>query len=96
MVQGRKAQMTTAKTNQPMMKRNNQFTILQEIKSQEPTIMLTTMEQVPTETKEPVEEKHPPTVIKSEHISLGYQGKDGYYYETKEEALSATQPKTRA
>ncbi len=54
------------------------------------------MEQAPTETKEPVEEKHSPTIIKSECISLGYPGKDGYYYVTKEEALSAAHPKTKA
>src|SRR5216683_8095830 len=88
--------MTTAKTNQLTTQRNNWFTILQEIEYQEPTIIITTMEQVPTETKEPVKEKCPPTVIKSKHISLGYLGKDSYYYETKEEALLATHPKTRA
>ncbi len=49
-----------------------------------------------TETKEPVEEKRTPIVIKSERISLGYPGKDSYYYETKEEALVAMNPKTGA
>jgi len=54
------------------------------------------MKQVPTDTKEPVEEKQTLTVIKSEHITLGYLGKDGYYHETKEEALAAMSLKMRA
>ena len=54
------------------------------------------MEQMLTETKEPVEEKHPPIIIKSECIVLGYLGKDGYYYETKKEALLTIDPKTEA
>ncbi len=67
------------------------------MKCQEPlTIAITTMEQMLTDTKEPVEEKHMPTIIKSKHIALGYLGKDGYYHETKEEALVATNPETRA
>ncbi len=55
---------------------------------------ITTMEHILTETKELVEEKHMPVIIKSERIALGYLGKDGYYHETKEEA--ATSLKTRA
>jgi len=54
------------------------------------------MEHVPTETKEPVEEKHTPIIIKSERITLGYLGKDGYYHETKEEAHAATSLETKA
>ena len=96
MVQGRKAQMTTAETNQLKIQGSNRFTILRVMKCQEPTIAITTMEHVPTETKEPVKEKHTPVTIKSEHITLGYLGKDGYYHETKEEALAATSLETRA
>ena len=54
------------------------------------------MEHMPTDTKEPVEEKHTPVAIKSECIALGYLGKDGYYQETEEEALAATSLKTKA
>ncbi len=48
------------------------------------------MEELPIEmpTKQ-VEERQQPTIIKSERISLGYLGRDGYYYPTKEEASSA-------
>ncbi len=66
------------------------------MKCHEPTIAITTMEHVPTETKEPVKEKHVPVIIKSERITLGYLGKDGYYHETKEEAHAATSLKTKA
>ena len=89
-------QMTAAKANQLAMQRSNRFAILQVIKCPELTIAVTTMEQMLTETKEPVEEKRTPIVIKSERISLGYPGKDSYYYETKEEALVAMNPKTGA
>jgi len=54
------------------------------------------MKHVLTETKEPVKEKHTPAVIKSECIALGYLGKDGYYHETRKEALAATNLKTKA
>jgi len=89
-------QTATAKTNKPTMQGSNQFAILQVMKCREPTITITTMEQRPTETKEPVEEKCVPAVIRSEHIALGYLGKGGYYHETKEEALAATSLKMRA
>jgi hypothetical protein len=48
------------------------------------------MEHVLTKVEETNEEKCQPIVIKSKHIPLGYLAKDGYYYETKEEALAAT------
>jgi hypothetical protein len=48
------------------------------------------MEHIPTKVEETNEEKRQPTVIESKHIPLGYLAKDGYYYETKEEALAAT------
>jgi hypothetical protein len=48
------------------------------------------MEHVPTKVEETNEGKHQPIIIKSKHIPLGYLAKDGYYYETKEEALAAT------
>ncbi len=96
MVQGQKVQMTTAKTNKPTTRKYNWFTILWEIGSQELTIAITTIEQTLTETKEPVKEKHPPTIIKSKCILLEYPGKDSYYYETREEALAAMNPKTKA
>jgi hypothetical protein len=38
-----------------------------------------------TKNQKAVEEKQQPITI-----SLGYPGKDGYYYQTKEEALAAT------
>ncbi len=66
------------------------------MKCHKPTITITTMEHIPTETKEPVKEKHTPAVIMSERIALGYLGKDSYYHETKEEALVATSLKTKA
>src|SRR6266851_7088420 len=66
------------------------------MKCHKPTITITTMEQMPTETKEPVEEKCAPVIIKSERISLGYLGKDGYYHKTKEEALAAISLRMRA
>ena len=53
-------------------------------------IAITTMEYVPTKVQETNEEKHQPTILKSKCIPLGYLAKDGYYYETKEEALAAT------
>ena len=43
-----------------------------------------------TKVEETNEEKRQPIVIESIHIPLGYLAKDGYYYETKEEALAAT------
>jgi len=43
-----------------------------------------------TENQKAVEEKQQPITIKNERISLGYPGKDGYYYQTKEEASAAT------
>jgi hypothetical protein len=36
------------------------------------------------------EERCQPTIIESKRIPLGYLAKDGYYYETKEKALVAT------
>jgi hypothetical protein len=90
MVQEQKAQTTTAKTNQLATQRNNQFAALQGLKDQEPTIPITTMEHISTKVKETNEEKRQPIVIKSKCIPLGYLAKDGYYYETKEEALAAT------
>jgi hypothetical protein len=90
MVQGRKAQTTTAKTNQLATQGNNRFAALQGLKDQEPTIAITTMKHVPTKVKETNKEKCPPIVIESRRIPLGYLAKDGYYYETKEEALAAT------
>jgi hypothetical protein len=48
------------------------------------------MEHVLTKVKETNEEKCQPIVIESRCIPLGYLAKDGYYYETKEEALVAT------
>ena len=48
------------------------------------------MEHVPTKVEETNKEKRQPIVIESKHILLGYLAKDGYYYETKEEALTAT------
>ncbi len=66
------------------------------MKCQELTITITTMEQVLTDTREPVEEKCTPAIIKSERITLGYLGKDGYYYKTKEEALAATSIEMKA
>jgi hypothetical protein len=90
MIQGRKVQTTTAKTNQLATQGNNQFAALQGLKDQEPTITFTTMEHVPTKVKEMNKEKCQLTIIKSKHIPLGYLAKDGYYYETKEEALAAT------
>jgi hypothetical protein len=48
------------------------------------------MEHVPTKVEETNEEKHQPIVIESKRIPLGYLAKDSYYYETKEEALAAT------
>jgi hypothetical protein len=84
MVQGRKAQTTTAKTNQLAIQGNNQFTALQGLKDQEPTITVTTMEHVPTKVEETNEERRQPIVIKSIRIPLGYLAKDGYYYETKD------------
>jgi len=83
-------QITTAKTNQLATQGNNQFTTLQGLKDQEPTITITTMEHVPTEVEETNKEKCQPTTIKSKYIPLGYLAKDSYYYETKEEALAAT------
>jgi hypothetical protein len=90
MVQGRKAQMTTAKTNQLATQGNNQFAALQGLKDQEPTIAITTMEHVPTKVEKTNKERRQPTVIESKRIPLGYLAKDGYYYETKEEASAAT------
>jgi hypothetical protein len=90
MVQGWKAQTTTAKTNQLTTQGNNQFAALQGLEDQEPTIAITTMEHVPTKVEETSKEKHQPIVIESKCIPLGYLAKDGYYYETKEEALAAT------
>jgi len=66
------------------------------MKCHKPTITITTMEQMPTEIKEPVKEKCAPVIIKSERIALGYLGKDSYYHKTKEEALAAMSLKTRA
>jgi hypothetical protein len=82
--------MTTARTNQLATQGNNRFTALQGLKDQESTIVITTMEHVLTKVKETNEEKCQPTIIKSKRILLGYLAKDGYYYETKEEALAAT------
>jgi len=48
------------------------------------------MEHVLTKVEETNKEKHQPIVIESRCIPLGYLAKDGYYYETKEEALAAT------
>ena len=48
------------------------------------------MEHVPTKVEETNEEKRQPIIIESKRIPLGYLAKDGYYYETKEEALAAT------
>jgi hypothetical protein len=48
------------------------------------------MEHVPTKVEETNEEKRQPIAIESKRIPLGYLAKDGYYYETKEEALAAT------
>jgi hypothetical protein len=48
------------------------------------------MEHVLTKVEETNKEKRPPVIIKSKCIPLGYLAKDGYYYETKEEALAAT------
>jgi hypothetical protein len=48
------------------------------------------MEHVPTKVEETNKEKRQPIVIESRRIPLGYLAKDGYYYETKEEALAAT------
>jgi len=90
MVQGRKVQMTTAKTNQLATQGNNQFAALQGLKDQEPTITITTMEHIPTKVEETNKEKRQPIIIESKRIPLGYLAKDGYYYETKEEALAAT------
>jgi hypothetical protein len=90
MVQGRKVQMTTAKTNQLATQGNNQFAALQGLKDQEPTIAITTMEHIPTKVEETNKGKCQPIVIESKCIPLGYLAKDGYYYETKEEALAAT------
>jgi hypothetical protein len=90
MVQGRKAQMTTAKTNQLATQRNNRFATLQGLKDQEPTIAITTMEYVLTKVEETNKERRQPIVIESKRIPLGYLAKDGYYYETKEKALAAT------
>jgi hypothetical protein len=90
MVQGRKAQTTTAKTNQLATRGNNQFAALQGLKDQELTITVTTMEHMPTKVEETNKEKCQPIIIESRRIPLGYLAKDGYYYETKEEALAAT------
>jgi hypothetical protein len=90
MVQGQKAQTTTAKTNQLATQGNNRFAALQSLKDQEPTIAITTMEHVPTKVEETNKEKCQPIIIESKRIPLGYLAKDGYYYETKEEALAAT------
>jgi hypothetical protein len=54
-------------------------------------ITITTMEHVLTKVEET--NKYQPMIIESKHIPLGYLAKDGYYcyyYETKEEALAAT------
>ena len=48
------------------------------------------MEHVPTKVKETNKEKRQPIIIESKCIPLGYLAKDGYYYETKKEALAAT------
>ena len=48
------------------------------------------MEHILTKVKETNKEKCQPTIIESKHIPLGYLAKDGYYYETKGEALAAT------
>jgi hypothetical protein len=48
------------------------------------------MEHIPTKVEETNKEKRQPIVIESKRIPLGYLAKDGYYYETKEEALAAT------
>jgi hypothetical protein len=48
------------------------------------------MEHVPTKVEETNKEKRQPIVIESKRIPLGCLAKDGYYYETKEEALAAT------
>jgi hypothetical protein len=90
MVQGREAQTTTAKTNQLATQGNNRFATLQSLMDQEPTTAITTMEHVPTKVKEPNEGERQPIIIESRRIPLGYPAKDGYYYETKEEALAAT------
>jgi hypothetical protein len=90
MVQGRKVQMTTAKTNQLATQGNNRFAALQGLRDQEPTIAITTMEHVLTKVEETNEEKRQPIIIESKRIPLGYLAKDGYYCETKEEALAAT------
>ena len=82
--------MTTAKTNQLATQGNNRFAALQGLKDQEPTIAITTMEHVPTKVEETNKEKRQPIIIESKRIPLGYLAKDGYYYETKEEALAAT------
>jgi hypothetical protein len=82
--------MTTAKTNQLATQGNNRFTALQGLRDQEPTIAITTMEHIPTKVKETNEKKRLPINIESKRIPLGYLAKDGYYYETKEEAVAAT------
>jgi hypothetical protein len=94
MVQGRKAQMTTAKINQLATQGNNQFATLQGLKDQEPMITITTMEHILTKVKETNEEKRQPMIIESKCIPLGYLAKDSYYYETKEEALATTNKET--
>ena len=48
------------------------------------------MEHIPTKVEETNEKKRQPIVIESKRIPLGYLAKDGCYYETKEEALAAT------
>ena len=48
------------------------------------------MEYVLTKVEETNKERRQPIVIESKRIPLGYLAKDGYYYETKEEALAAT------
>jgi hypothetical protein len=48
------------------------------------------MKDILTENQKAVEEKQQPITIKNERILLGYPGKDGYCYQTKEEALAAT------